>query len=81
VLVHPDNVPRVADRYAWRNRTADDLSKYVLTANEHEIGRTALFSIQQSAPDDFVRGVVAAHSIDGDLHWPAALLKPASASP
>jgi hypothetical protein len=68
MLVHPDDIFRVTKRDAGRNLIAEDLADRVLTSDENEVGRTAFFSIQQSAPDYLVRGVVAAHGVDGDLH-------------
>jgi hypothetical protein len=53
----------------------------VLAPYEDEVRRTTLLPIQQSAPDDLVRGVVAAHRVDGDLHQSAAVLRPASEWP
>ena len=68
MLVHPDDVLRPADRDARRSFGAQGLADGVLAPDEHEVRHTALFPIQQSAPDYLVRGMVAAHCVDGDLH-------------
>jgi hypothetical protein len=74
MLIHSDDVFRVPCRDARRQLAAHDLANGVLAADEHEVRRAAFFSIQQSAPDYLVRGVVAAHRVDGDFHQRAAVL-------
>ena len=50
------------------------MSQYVLVRNARlassrsTISRTATLSVQQRAPDDLVRGVIATHGVDGNLH-------------
>jgi len=81
MLVHSDDVLRRADRDPRRYIRTEGLADLVLAPDEHEVRWTALFPIQQSAPDDLVRGVVAAHRVDGDIHQSAAVLRPASEWP
>src|SRR5207245_8226072 len=42
--------------------------KRLLAADEVQLGRAAGPPVQKCAPDDLVRGVVAAHRVDGDAH-------------
>src|SRR5256885_2271545 len=72
------SMKRVAMRANWRMLCS---SASIVAPDEHEVRWTALFPIQQSAPDDLVRGVVAAHRVDGDLHQSTAVLRPASEWP
>src|SRR5437879_1099206 len=74
MLVHRDDVLRRADGDAWRYLGPERLAYCVLAADEDEVRQTAFFPIQQSAPDYLVRGVVAAHRVDGDFHQSAAVL-------
>ena len=74
MLVHSDDVLRAADRDARGSFGAQGLADGILAPDEHEVRHTALFPIQQSAPDYLVRGVVAAHRVDGDFHQSAAVL-------
>jgi len=67
VLVHPDDAPRVHDVDAGR-LLADKPAQPWLVTDEHEVSGADDLSIQQRAPDYVVRGVVAAHGIDGDAH-------------
>jgi hypothetical protein len=68
VLVHRDDIARVANGDARRERGSEVPSQLLLAADENEIRLPATCPIQQRAPDDLVRGVVAAHGVDGDLH-------------
>jgi len=74
MLVHSDDILRVADGDAGRDLGADERANGLLAADKHEVGRATFLSIQQSAPDYLVRGVVAAHCVDGDFHQSAAVL-------
>ena len=67
VLVHRDDFGRVMDLDA-RVRAAEQRPQPSFLADEHDIGRAALLPIQQRAPDDLVRGVVATHGVDGYAH-------------
>src|SRR2546430_1512497 len=74
MLIHSDDGLRRADRDArWDLRT-EELANRILAPDENEVRWATFFPIQQSAPDYLVRGVVAAHRVDGDFHWSAAVL-------
>src|SRR5207237_10700964 len=79
VFAHPPDVVRIADGAALTERPRSP--KVVLAPHEDELGTAALGAIQQCAPDDLVRGVVAAHCVDGDLHsWVAGTKRPSASS-
>jgi hypothetical protein len=67
MLVHGDDLGRVMDHDAGMF-AAKQRPEAILTADEHEIRHAALLPIQQHAPDDLVRGVVATHGVDRYAH-------------
>ena len=69
MLAHTDDVARVDHLDALPRRAAEQVADVRLPAHEHELGGSATRPIQERAPDDLVRGVVATHGIDGDAHF------------
>ncbi len=67
MLVHRDHLGRVLDLHAGV-RAAKQRAQALLLPDQHDIGGAALRPIQQRAPDDLVRGVVATHGVDGYAH-------------
>jgi len=51
-----------------RTRAAQEWSQTIFAPDEHDVRCAALVPIQQRAPDDLVRGVVATHGVDGYAH-------------
>jgi len=66
--VHLDGVAGIDDRDPRWRRTPERALHLFRSADERDLGLTALRSVQQRAPDDLVRGVIAAHRIDRDAH-------------
>ena len=67
MLVHRDHFSGVLDLDA-KMRAAEQRTQALLLPHQHDIRGAAHPPIQQRAPDDLVRGVVATHGVDGYAH-------------
>ena len=66
--MHLHRVARVHDAHTVMESPAERMPQILVAPDEDDLGGAALGSVQQRAPDDLVRGVIAAHRIDRDAH-------------
>jgi hypothetical protein len=68
MLVHLDHVAGIDDGDARTRRRAERRAHDLVAADKDDVGEPALRPVQQRAPDDLIRGVVATHRVDRDAH-------------
>jgi len=68
MLVHLHGVTRIDHGHSGVRSATEGPVDLFLASDQNDLSLTAFRSVQQRAPDDLVRGVIAAHRIDRDAH-------------